>query len=149
MTMIDGTTNFPHLLEDCENETVFPTEFMPTGCCCNNCNDECEYDTPIFYDFADDLMETEFFEREFGDDYFAIYVLRGCSMSGDIEWYDEANYIPMIYTRLVENTPENRYRFYGPDAEYSASDDYSTEEEESLDDSNGDSDCSYDPEWEA
>ena len=141
MSMIDGTANFPPLLEDCENETVFPAEFMPTG----EEHDYCEFDTPVFYDFADDLMETELFERELGDEYFAIYVLRSCSKCGDIEWYNEANYIPMIYTKLIKNTPENRYRFYGPEDES----DCSTEEEESSDESHGDSDCSYDPEWEA
>ena len=129
MISIDGTNNFPPLMEDCDNETVFQQEFFPTG----ERHEECNYDTPIFYDIADDLMGTEYFNENF-DRFFAIYVLRGCSMCGDIEWYDEENYIPMIYTRLVEDTPENRYRFFG--------DDLSTDEEEDS------SDYSYDPEWE-
>lgn len=148
MVSIDGTDSYPPLLhtEDITGPTVFPAEFFHS----DELHDEpCEFDTLIFYAIADDLMSTDYYQYNFGDDYFAIYVIRGCSMCGDIEWYDRANYIPMLYTRLVENTPENRYRFYGPEDESS---DYSNEEEDSSDDSsngsNGDSDCSYDPEWE-
>ena len=114
MTYIDGTTNFPPLLEDSYREIFFQHEFTP------NYKEhlKCAYDTPIFYDYADDLMETGYFQKHFGDDYFAIYVYRVCSKCGDPEWADNSLHgNPGVYTVLIRNTPENRYRFYDTEEE--------------------------------
>ena len=123
---------FPPFLhtEDITGPTILPTEFFPSD---ERHDGPCEFDTLVFYTIADDLMATDYYRHNFGDDYFAIYVMRGCSTCGAIEWIDEDGYVPMLYTQLITNTPDNRMRFFGTEEEY---------EEDSYS-----SDSSYDPEW--
>ena len=128
MFYTDGADTYPPLLhtEDITGPVLFPAEFFQS----NELHDEPgEFDIPIFHAIAYDLMSTDYYRYNFGDAYFAVYVMRGCSNSGDIEWIDEDRCIPMLYTQLITNTPDNRMRFFGA-------------EEDSSDE-----DSSYDPEW--
>lgn len=133
MIYIDGTDNYPPLLhtEDITGPTVFPNEFFPLD---ERHNEPCEFDTLVFYDIADDLMSSDYYQYNFSDDYFAIYVMRACSTCGDIEWLDEDRHVPMLYTQLITNTPENRVRFFGTEEDSDST--YSSDES-----------SSYDPEW--
>ncbi len=114
MITIDGTNNYPPLLDslnDCP--VLLPIEFGPSG----EYHERCHYDSVIFYDFADDLMETDNFEG-----FFAVYVIKACSKCGDIKWLDRDEYIPQLYLKLIRETPENCSRFH-----YHNDDDYDSE----------------------
>ena len=115
MIYIDGTDNYPPLLDslnDCP--VLFPIEFGPSG----EYHDRCHYDRVIFYDFADDLMSTDYFKENF-EGFFAVYVVKVCSKCGDIEWLDSENYIPQLYLKLIRETSENCSRFhYHNDSDY-------------------------------
>ena len=118
MITIDGTTNYPPLLDSLNDYPVmFPDEFIPSG----EYHDHCNWDTVAFYSFADELMDTRYFKDNF-EGFFAIYVVKGCSKCGDIKWIDRDNYIPQLYLKLVRETPENCSRFH-----YHNDDDYDSE----------------------
>jgi hypothetical protein len=69
MVSVGRTDRFPPLLENFNAPVLFQHEFIPTG----GHRGKCNYDVAVFYDIANDLMESEFFERNFGNNYFAIY----------------------------------------------------------------------------
>ena len=97
---------------------LYPVEFDVS----NEPHDRCHFDTVLFWDHADDLMSTEQFKENF-DGFFAIYVMKACSKCGGIEWYDYDNNVPMLYVKLIRETPENcsRYHYHNND-DYDSSD---------------------------
>ena len=119
MIHTDGYDRYPPFLDALNDKPVLlPLEFSPT----EEDHQRCRWDSVIFWDYADDLMSTDLFKRNY-DGFFAVYVVKGCSKCGDIEWRDKDNYIPMLYSKLIRETPENCSRFhYHNDSDYDSSD---------------------------
>lgn len=102
---LDGHEDSIPILEY-PGEVIFADEFEPTY------EDEyrCSYDTIVFWDFAEDLMCTDYFEENFGrSEYFAAYVFRACSRCGEVKKDENGN--TLMYLKLIRNTRENREKY--------------------------------------
>lgn len=119
MIHAEGYDRYPPFLNALNDKPVlFPLEFFPL----EEEHQRCRWDTVLFWDYADDLMASDYFRDQYRG-FFAVYVVKACSKCGEIEWEDKENGIPRFYLKLVRETTENRSRFhYHNDSDYDSSD---------------------------